>query len=133
MHSWVPQARAVYSASVLDSVTRVCFFEPHTMVPPCARNTYPVMDTQLLVLAKLVSIDPVIICVGRMLASALYITPHSLVPCRYLKILLAAVQCRRSGFAVNEASVKSGSTPVGGPVKSGRKRMRAEVRGLGRG
>jgi len=29
--------------------------------------------------------------------------------------------------------VKSGSTPVGGPVKSGRKRTRAEVRGLGRG
>jgi len=29
--------------------------------------------------------------------------------------------------------VKSGSTPVGGPVKSRQKRTRAEVRGLGRG
>ena len=31
------------------------------------------------------------------------------------------------------AVVKSGSTPVWGPVKSGRKQTRAEVRGLGRG
>ena len=105
MHSWVPRVRAVYSASVVDSATRVCFFEPKTMAPPCARNTYPIMDTRLSVLAKLVSIYPVVICVGQMLASALYITPHSLVPCRYLKILLAAVQCHRSGFAVNEASL----------------------------
>jgi len=30
-------------------------------------------------------------------------------------------------------TVKSRSTLVGGPVKSGRKRTRAEVRGLGRG
>jgi len=75
------------------------------MAPPSAKNTYPVMDAQLSVLVKLMSIYPVIICVGWTLTSALYIIPQSLVPCRYLKIPLAVVQYCRSGFVVKEASL----------------------------
>ena len=34
------------------------------------------------------------------------------------------------GMVIHKLSVKSGSTPVGGPVKSGRKRTKEESRGL---
>ena len=59
MHSRVALASAAYSASVVDSVIKLCFFEPQTMAPPWARNTWPLMEAWFSVLAKLASTYPV--------------------------------------------------------------------------
>ena len=45
-------------------------------------------------------------------------------------LLDSGASCHFTGDIGNFASVKSGSTPVGGPVKSGRKRTKEESRGL---
>ncbi len=43
---------AIYLASIKDRAVIVCFFNPYVMAPPCARNTYSVVDLQLSKLAK---------------------------------------------------------------------------------
>src|SRR5260370_42447392 len=57
--SFAACAAAMYSASVLDSATALCFFELQLMAAPASKKTYPDVDFRSLTLvAQLASTKP---------------------------------------------------------------------------
>src|SRR5260370_37348034 len=80
---------AMYSASVLDSATALCFFELQLVVPPPSMNTYPEVDfLSFLLLAQSASAYPFSIraCVVPLLDTS----SCPVVPCKYLNTVFMA-------------------------------------------
>src|SRR5713226_3580597 len=90
---------AMYSASVLDRATALCFLELQLVIPPPSIKTYPEVDfLSFLSLAQSASAYPF-----RTRPSFMplwKVSARFLVPCRYLKTLFSARVCSSPGLDV---------------------------------
>src|SRR5208337_1144349 len=91
--SFVACVRAMYSASVLESATVCCFLLLQVTEPPEIVKVYPAVERlSSRFPPQLASLYP-----SNCMSELLYLKEKFIVPLRYLKILLTAIQCAFPG------------------------------------